>query len=335
MKPVDSTIQRLGREVLDGRTPSRGDLLQCAQLAAEQHYELLYWANQVRTKHFADTVRLCSIAAGRVGACSEDCKWCAQSAAFAPGRTEPELAAAGDLASAARDAAAKHAASFGIVNSGRRPTADEFQVVLDAAGQIRRKCGREIRICASLGELTAQQAADLAAAGVGRYNHNLETSRRMYGQMVTTHAYDDRLATARIAMQAGMGLCCGGIFGLGETWEDRIDLAVTLRDDLQPQPEVVPLNFLHPIPGTPLADNEPLKPTEILDIIAIYRLAMPQADIKVAGGREVNLRDMQSWMFYAGATSCLIGNYLTTPGRSAEEDLRMIRDLGLRIVDEF
>jgi len=334
MKPVDSTIRRLAREVLDGKVPSRADLLRCASLAADQHHELLYWANRVRRKYFGDTVRLCSIGAGKVGACSEDCKWCAQGAAFGPGQTKPELATVGDLAAAAVDAAANSAASFGIVNSGRRPGEMEFQTVLDAAAEIRKRCGSDVSLslCASLGELTPQQAAQLAAAGIRRYNHNLETSRRMYGRMVTTHAYDDRLATARIAKDAGMGLCCGGIFGIGETWADRIDLAVTLRDEIGP--EVVPLNFLHPIPGTPLADAEPLKPREILDIIAVYRLTLPTADIKIAGGREANLRDVQSWMFYAGATSCLIGNYLTTPGRPAKDDLKMIADLGLTLATD-
>ena len=130
-----------------------------------------------------------------------------------------------------------------------------------------------------------------------------------------------------------MSLCCGGIFGLGESWDDRVDLALTLRDEVHP--DVVPLNFLHPIPGTPLEKARPLAPMEILTIIAVFRLVLPRVDLKVAGGREVNLRDMQSWIFHAGATSCLIGNYLTTQGRPAEEDLQMIADLGLAVVKEL
>jgi len=332
MNRVDSIILRVARDVLGGGGPSRDELLECAALAVgDGHYELLHCAHQIRVKHFANTVRLCSIGAGKIGACSEDCKWCAQSAAFPPGQTPPELTAAGDLLAAARTAGDNRASSFGIVNSGARPGESDFQAVLDAAGQIRQNVSGQMRLCASLGSLTSEQAAQLAAAGVTRYNHNLETSERMYGRMVTTHSYQDRLDTLKIAGDAGLGLCAGGIFGIGETWEDRIDMGLTLRDEIRP--DVVPLNFLTPIAGTPLAAAEPLSPSEILNIIAMYRLMLPATDIKIAGGREVNLRDMQSWIFYAGATSILVGNYLTTAGRSAADDLKMISDLGLQIVD--
>ncbi|MDP6543880.1 MAG: biotin synthase BioB [Phycisphaerae bacterium] len=334
MNRVDSIILRVARNVLDGGGPSRDELLECANLAdsgGDGHYQLLHCAHQIRTKHFANTVRLCSIGAGKIGACSEDCKWCAQSAAFSPGPAHPQIAPAGDLLAAAGRAEVNRASSFGIVNSGRRPGESDFQAVLDAAAEIRQNVTGEMRLCASLGSLTSAQAAQLAAAGVTRYNHNLETSERIYARMVTTHSYSDRLETLKIARDAGLGLCAGGIFGIGETWEDRIDMGLTLRDEIRP--DVVPLNFLTPIPGTPLADAEPLSPREILNIIAMYRLILPTTDIKIAGGREVNLRDMQSWIFYAGATSILVGNYLTTAGRSAADDLAMINDLGLQIVD--
>jgi len=329
---VDSIILRVARDVLGGGAPSRDELLECAYLgAAEGHYELLHLAHEIRTRHFANTVRLCAIGAGKLGACSEDCKWCAQSAASSPARTRPELAAAGELLAAARGAAENRASSFGIVNSGARPGESDFQAVLETAGEIGRNVGGRMRLCASLGSLTAAQAAQLVAAGVSRYNHNLETSERMYGRMVTTHSYQDRLETLQTARDAGLGLCSGGIFGIGETWEDRIDMGLTLRDEIRP--DVAPLNFLTPIPGTPLAGAEPLSAREILSIIAMYRLMLPATDIKIAGGREVSLRDMQSWIFYAGATSILMGDYLTTAGRSADDDLAMINDLGLQIVD--
>jgi biotin synthase len=334
MSRDESVITQVAQNVLAGGTPSRDELLACAELAGESagHYELLFQANRIRTKHFADTVRLCAIGAGKVGACSEDCKWCAQSAAFEPGRTQPELARPGDLAAAACDAERNNASSFGIVNSGLKPGESDFQAVLDSAGRIRRNVNPEMRVCASLGTLTASQAAELLAAGITRYNHNLETSERMYAKMVTTHAYQDRIETLKTAAAAGMSLCAGGIFGIGETWADRVDMGLTLRDEIKP--DVTPLNFLSPIPGTPLESAEPLGAREILNIIAIYRLMLPITDIKIAGGREINLRDMQSWIFYAGATSMLVGNYLTTSGRSAREDLAMIKDLGLRIVDD-
>jgi len=334
MNREDSIILRVAGDVLAGRQASRDDLLACASAAGDMtgHYELLSQANRIRTKHFADTVRLCAIGAGKIGACSEDCKWCAQSAAFPPGRNAAEVTPAGELADTARLARRNQASSFGIVNSGRRPGRADFRAVLEAVGQINRDDGPALRLCASLGTLTTKQAADLVAAGVSRYNHNLETSRRMYAEMVTTHDYQDRIDTLKVASQAGMGLCAGGIFGIGETWDDRIDMALTLRDEIKPS--VTPLNFLAPIEGTPLAGADPLSPREILNIIAIYRLALPTVDIKIAGGREINLRDMQSWIFYAGATSMMVGNYLTTAGRSSEDDLKMINDLGLRIVND-
>jgi biotin synthase len=166
-----------------------------------------------------------------------------------------------------------------------------------------------------------------------RYNHNLETSRDFFPKVVTSHSFEDRLGTLAAARGGGLRLCCGGIFGIGESWLDRVDLAVTLRDEVQP--DVVPLNFLHPIPGTPLEGASPLPPLEILTIIALFRLAMPEVDLKIAGGREKNLRDLQSWVFYAGGTSTLLGNYLTTTGRPARADLQMVADAGLRIVKEL
>jgi biotin synthase len=335
MNCADSIILRVARDVLSGREVSRDELLECARLAATDagHYELLHQANQIRVKHFANTVRLCSIGAGKVGACSEDCKWCAQSAAYSPGQIQAKLTAPGDLARAAETAQQNRASSFGIVNSGLKPGESDFKAVLDTAGRIKRNVAGQMRLCASLGTLTTAQAEDLVSAGVTRYNHNLETSERMYAQMVTTHDYQDRLETLKTARNAGMSLCAGGIFGIGETWEDRIDMGLTLRDEIRP--DVVPLNFLAPISGTPLGHAEPLGAREILNIIAMHRLMLPTVDIKIAGGREANLRDMQSWIFLAGATSILVGNYLTTTGRSADEDLAMINDLGLQIVDNL
>jgi len=166
----------------------------------------------------------------------------------------------------------------------------------------------------------------LAAAGVSRFNHNLETSRRHFKDIVTTHCYEDRVKTIQAALKAGLGVCAGGIFGIGETEDDRIDMAVELG---RLGVDMVPMNFLHPIPGTPLGNTPALPPREILRIIALYRFILPKTHLKVAGGRVLNLRDMQSWIFYAGCTSILTGNYLTTAGRAVEDDLRMLKDLGL------
>jgi biotin synthase len=176
--------------------------------------------------------------------------------------------------------------------------------------------------------LTPAQARRLAEIGVQRYNHNLQTSRRHFPRIVSTHTYDQRLETLRNLKAAGIGLCCGALFGMGETWTDRLDLAFELRDL---QPEIVPINFLIPIPGTPLEGAKALPAMECLKIVAIYRFLLPQQHIALAGGREVHLRDLQSWMFRAGADSFMLGNYLTTCGRPPEQDLRMIEDLGLEL----
>ena len=325
---------------LGGDLLTRDEILRLVADSARDATGLIHWAGRIRTRRFGNAVRFCSIVAGKKGNCSEDCKWCAQSARYAPAKTRAAAVRTDreTIRGAARTARNNNAASRGIVNPGCRPGPDDIAAVGDAAGCVgeegrRGKNGARLRICASLGELTGDQAAELAAAGVLHYNHNIETSRRMFPQMVTTHSYDDRLRTLSTARAAGLKLCCGGIFGIGENWDDRVDMALTLRDDVRP--EVVPLNFLHPIAGTPLAGAGPLAPMDILRIIAIYRFVMPNVDIKIAGGRETNLRDLQSWIFHAGATSCLIGDYLTTAGRDASQDLQMVADLGLQIVHEL
>jgi biotin synthase len=185
--------------------------------------------------------------------------------------------------------------------------------------------------CATLGTLTEEQARDLKAAGVRRVNHNLETSREFFPKIVSTHTWQERVETVRLAQRVGLEACCGCIFGMGESVDDRVSVAFSLKEL---NPHVVPLNFLFPIPGTPLANAPRLRPLEILQIIAVMRLVLPRQDLKVAGGREKNLRDLQSWIFYVGGTSGLIGNYLATVGRPNHEDLQMIADLELKWADD-
>ena len=321
---MNPQIAQMGRRVLDADSLGPAEALFLAGLEGDDLYDLFYWANRVRLKHFGRRVTFCSIAAAKVGACSEDCKFCAQSARFATHAATLSRLSDEQLVQAAAEASANGAESFGIVNSGRGPNDRELDALAGPVARIVADGGA--RPCASLGVLTFEQARRLVAIGVRRYNHNLETSRRHFPNIVTTHRYDDRLATLRVARDAGLSLCCGGIFNLGEDWADRIDLAMTLR---QVDPDVVPLNFLNPIPGTPLADTPSMPPMTILQIVAIYRLLLPAKPIKLAGGRDVNLRDLQSWAFYCGASSVMIGNYLTTFGRPVEADHQMIRDLGL------
>lgn len=327
---MHATIAEMGKQVLDGKLLGRDELISLAEVSPECPYDLFYWANRIRTKHFSNFVRLCSVASTKVGGCGEDCQWCAQAAVSKTGQAAPRRLDPSQAVDAARQATKLGATCFGLVSSGKGPAGADFERALEAIQAVQDDSEADVHVSASLGVLNDAQARRLADKGIFRYHHNLETSQRMFPKLVTTHTYEDRLSTLAAAKKAGMRICSGGLFGLGETWADRIDLALTLRD--QVQPESVPLNFLHPIPGTALANQPPLKPLEILSIIAIYRLALPDVEIKVAGGREVNLRDMQSWIFYAGATGCMVGNYLTTTGRPAQDDLAMIRDQGLEIM---
>jgi len=226
------------------------------------------------------------------------------------------------IVAAAREAAVNGASCFGLVNSGFGPTDQEIEMFAGAMRRVRRET--PVVLCASLGVLSESQARQLHDLGVRKYNHNLQTSRRFFPSICATHTYDERVETIRLCQRVGMKTCCGGLFGMGETWEDRVDLAIELRnrgvDD-------VPVNFLIPIPGTPLAGQAALTAVECLKILAVYRFLLPDRTIRVCGGREVHLRDLQSWMFHAGANGLLIGNYLTTRGRSAQQDVQMLHDL--------
>ena len=288
-------------------------------------YDLFYWANRIRLAKVGPGIRLCAIVAEKMGACPEDCAFCGQSAHHPAGLPDKQGTLSGpEITAAAHKALEKGATSFGIVNSGRGPTDAELDRLAPILEQL---AGLErLTVCASLGILSDSQAERLHRLGVRRYNHNLETSRRFFPRVVSSHSYDDRLATVKAVKQAGMSLCCGGIFGLGESMADRLEFAQTLAEI---QPDDVPLNFLHPLEGTPLANAVPMKPLDILRTIGLFRFVLPEAHIKVAGGREANLRDLQSWIFFAGASGCLIGNYLLTSGRSIKDDQQMLADLGL------
>jgi len=226
---------------------------------------------------------------------------------------------------AARQAQMNGVTRFGIVYSGKAVSEKELDRIENLIKQIK---AMGLKVCASLGVIRRQQAARLVGAGLTGYNHNLETSERYFSNVVTTHNFADRVKTIEVAQEAGLRVCAGGIFGIGETDDDRVEMALRLRGL---GVDTVPMNFLHPIKGTPLSDSETLRPAEILRIIALYRFILPRTNLKIAGGRVLNLRDLQSWMFYAGANGILSGNYLTTTGRAVSEDMQMLVDLGLEV----
>jgi len=290
--------------------------------------DLLHAAHRIRHRFFNARVGLCAIVSAKTGGCGEDCAFCAQSARHAA-NVQPQtlLSSSAQLTDAVRNIAVLPVNCCGVITSGGTPVRGKDRERLLATLKKLAPATRAT-LSVSLGQLDDGMLTALRAAGIRRIHHNLETSRRFFPQICTTHTYDDRLQTLRRARAMGFSVCSGGIFGMGETWEDRIDLAFALYElDVRS----IPLNFLHPIPGTPLADQPPLQPLEILRIIAMFRFILPTADLKVAGGRDVNLRDLQSWIFYAGATSMMVGNYLTTQGRALEDDLRMLRDLDLNV----
>ncbi|HUX00181.1 MAG: biotin synthase BioB [Phycisphaerae bacterium] len=324
---VRSLADDVTRRALQGKPIGRQEAVALLREAQRDPWPLILSADRVRRRFRGRRVHLCSIAPVKVGRCTEDCRWCAQSAHWKAAVEPCGLMHTEEVVHLAREAAQHGAACFGLVTSGARLAPEELACVQEMARAVRSETGLDV--CASAGALDADLASRLAAAGVRRYNHNLETSRAHFPQVCSTHTYEDRLASARAALAAGMELCCGGIFGIGETDADRVDLALAVRDA---GAHVVPLNFLHPIPGTPLQNAVPLEPLKILSIVAMFRLVLPDRIIKLAGGRERNLGELQALMFLAGADACLVGNYLTTRGRPPADDLKLIRDLGLEPV---
>jgi len=315
-------IREMEKAALAGRLLDAADAARLVELSESRPYDLLGAGNRVREHFKGNAIELCSIVNARSGKCSEDCRFCAQSAHHNTGAAEYPLMSRDALLEAAGRCGDSMADSLGIVTSGRGPGSEnDLQVICDVVRRM-----DSVEACASLGALTPDNAAKLRAAGLRRYNHNLETARSFFPEICTTHSFDDRAATVKTARAAGLKVCCGGIFGLGESWRHRIELAIALRElDV----DTVPINFLNPVRGTPLGSRRPLPAMEGLRIIALYRLMLPTQSIKTAGGRERCLGDLQSWMFYAGANGTLIGNYLTTAGRPPEDDLRMIDALGL------
>jgi biotin synthase len=324
---MNETIARFANLVLGGAFIDRAQIDTLLEESERDCDDLLYWANKIRQEFFGNKIKVCSIVPGRLGGCNQDCAFCAQSVRYETAvAKKPQLLSNDEILAGAAQAAANGVPNFGIVYSGRAISEAELARIENLVRQIKDKYNLEV--CVSLGIITADQAARLAAAGVSRYNHNLETSQRHFGNIVTTHKYADRVRTIEAAKEAGLGICAGGIFGIGETEADRVDMALELR---RLGADTVPMNFLHPIEGTPLGDAETLKPMQILRIIAIFRFILPKTNLKIAGGRVLNLRDLQSWMFYAGATSILSGDYLTTTGRAVAEDMQMLADLGLEV----
>jgi len=321
---MDSTIKRLTKKAMDRRGINEADAKKLYEIGIAKPFLLIAHANEVREHFKGKAINLCSIVNAKSGVCPENCRFCAQSAHYRTDAPIYPLITTGEIVEQARIAGEAGAHLFSIVTSGTRVSDDkEWQVIYGAVEGIN---SLGIRPCASLGMLDEAMADGLARAGLFRYHHNLETARSYFDNICTTHNYEEDIDTLRIAKNAGLSVCSGGIIGLGENMMHRIELAMTLKEA---GVDSVPLNILNPIGGTPLQNAPALTPIEILLTVAIFRVILPDKDIRLCGGKEKNLRQLLPLSIIAGCNSLMTGNYLTTLGRDTAQDIEMIRDLGL------
>jgi biotin synthase len=300
------------------------------RLSWPEFWPWLVEAQRLRHQRFGRRVSFCVIMNARSGMCSEDCAFCSQAATSQAEVPRYGLPAQEQLVAAAAQAAAAGASRFSLVTSGRGVVSrGQQRAILEAVAAIRRAV--PIRVCASLGIVDENFLRELQAAGVYRYHHNLEAAASFFPRICTTHTFQERVATIEAARKAGLSVCAGGILGLGETVAQRRELAQALRDL---EVDAIPLNFLHPLPGSGLAHRPLLTPLEALQAIVAFRLFFPDRPIIICGGRQVTLRSLVPLMFSAGASDLMTGDYLTTRGRLPDEDLQMLTDLGLELVQE-
>jgi biotin synthase len=311
-------VDKLISDIINGGQITKEGALRLFDFDIE---DLLYAATKIRKKYKGGKVSICSIINAKSGQCGEDCKFCAQSAF---NKTEVKVYPLAEPAKIARsaDKALENAACFGIVSSGNYLNEKEIGSLCEMF-----KSYKNVeKLSVSIGRLSDGILLKLKEAGIKKIHHNLETSGGFFPKICSTHTYNERIDTIKRAKAAGFKICAGGLFGIGETLNDRIDLAFTLKElDV----ESVPMNFFIPVKGTELEKAKPLSAIEILKIIAIFRIILQKQDIVICGGREVNLRDLQPMIFAAGANAIMSGGYLTTGGRDTETDLKMIEDLGL------
>jgi len=328
--PATDTLDILAaarEQVLEqGRGLDERQLLEVLELPDARLEELLALAHEVRQRWCGPEVEVEGIVSVKTGGCPEDCHFCSQSGQF----TSPVRSAWLDIPSlveAAKQTAATGATEFCIVAAVRGPDKKLMAQMREGVAAI--KAAVDIQVAASLGMLSQEQVDELAEMGVHRYNHNLETARSYFPEVVTTHTWEERWDTLRMVRDAGMEVCCGGIVGMGETREQRAEFAAQLAELT---PDEVPLNFLNPRPGTPFGDKEPLEAKEALRTIAAFRLALPRTILRYAGGREITLGDLGTEQgLLGGINAVIVGNYLTTLGRSATADLELLNRLSMPV----
>lgn len=319
-------INGLEEKVLAGQDISMEEAQQLGNLAGADLYQLFAAASRIRDFRAGKKVDLCSIINAKSGQCSENCKYCAQSAHHETGVEVYDLLDEEAILERALKMEAEGAQRFSLVTSGRGISEGDFVKSLAIYKRLAQET--KLKLCASFGIITEDMARRLGEVGVGMYHHNLETSESYFPHICTTHSYQDRIDTVKACQAADLEVCSGGIISMGETMGQRLEMAFTLRD-LGVQS--VPINILNPIEGTALENQVVLPPLEILQTIAIYRFILPEAMLRFAGGRENALRNMQAMGYLAGINATLVGSYLTTSGRTVAEDIQMILDMGLEV----
>lgn len=303
---------------------SAEEALQLLTMPPQATLSLLACAQRIRAEHGKKPFT-CGIVNARSGRCAENCAFCAQSAHHNTNAPVHDMLSVRQLVDEAKRLADAGANRFGIVTSGTRLCERDIDTVCEAVLRIRSETS--LSPCASLGLLDYETAITLRQAGLERYHHNLETARSFFPAICTTHNYDEDIQTVKLARQAGLAVCCGGILGLGESPAQRMELSETIKET---GADSIPLNFLTPIAGTPLEHRQPMPPFEALRCIATFRFMHPTLDILVAGGRESTLGTYRSWTFISGANGLMVGNYLTTSGRGLADDYAMLRAMGVQ-----
>ncbi|MGO9014783.1 MAG: biotin synthase BioB [Dissulfurispiraceae bacterium] len=324
---IDSNfmIEALRDKVIAGGTITPSEALWISGLQDAAIIGLFAAASSIRQRFRGDIIDLCAIVNAKSGACSEDCSYCAQSSKVRTGVAVYPLLEESKIIEKAMEARNAGVKRFCIVTSGRKVSNNELTKMGSMVREVRRT---GLLPCATLGLLDKEELSYLRACGLVRYHHNLETSENFFPEICSTHTYHEKLKTVEAALSAGLSVCSGGIFGIGETWQDRVDMAFALRAlDV----DSVPINFLIPVQGTPLGEQAVLRPLEALKIISLYRFILPDKQIRVCGGRVQALNEFHCLVFMAGADAVLTGNYLTTTGRTFGDDLELIRQSGLKI----
>ncbi len=324
MESTCAEIIRLAEKVMDGGAITEEEARALIRTKDEDTMLLLAMADKIRQKFCGSAVDFCAIINARSGHCQEDCKFCAQSGWYHTGAKVYRLLPEEDILAAAKKAKEAGAVRFSLVTSGRnQDNPNEFEEIIDLVRRIRDEVG--IEVCCSLGLITDEQAKRLKEAGVTRIHCNIETAPSYFPSICTTHTFADKEAIITAAQRAGIRVCSGGIIGLGESPDQRVEMAFRLR---AMHIDSVPLNILNPVPGTPFYTNRRLPPLEVLRTFAMFRFVLPKALIRTAGGREVNLRSLQAYALTGGLNGIMVGGYLTTAGRDPKEDIRMTEDLG-------